>query len=337
MNFFKSFVLVLIFAGCGNSLKKEWVVFHGKTMGTTFTIKYEKEQKINNRRLESEILEVLDKFDSMMSNWNSSSWVSKFNNSQKTDWIPMSSVVFEILELSGEINKCSNNAFDITISPIVEWWGFGVTEGKSERQEGELEMLRKKIGMELLEWREGPYQIKKGIPELEINCSAIAKGFGVDLVSNHLENRGVSNFMVEIGGEVRVKGVSKGEKNWVMGVRRPDQKGEPVYAKVKMSRGMSIATSGDYLNAFMENGRRYSHIINPSTGKPVDHDLTSVTVISPTCGEADALATACMVLGEKEALRMIDEREGCEAFFIKRVEGGYQTSMTPDFPLIKDF
>jgi len=329
-------VLLLLIQGCGQERGPTWETIQGNTMGTVFTIKLELPPNLDRGVLEPEVNGLLKSFDGLMSNWNPDSWVTQFNKSRETEWRPVDPMVIEILEVSRQTNVLSGGAFDITISPLIEWWGFGASDGERVGVGSPPPTILAKIGMDKLEWREAPPTIRKLQKDLEINCSAVAKGYGVDLVARHLSARGIEHYMVEIGGEVRVNGKPEGRDAWLLGIRHPDSGGNPVFAKVKMPDGRSLATSGDYLNAFNENGKRYCHILNPKTGLPVEHQLTSVSILGKDCAMVDALATACMVLGEKAAMELIEKMEGFEALFIVRGEGSYVTSSTSGFPILKE-
>ena len=327
--------LSLVCLGCGDPSVSVWEKFHGQTMGTSFSIKYLRPPGIEREVIEGSILSELSDFDQLMSNWNPKSWVTGFNKSRTTEWQQVAPEVMKILKVSRKVYLKSKGGFDVTISPLIEWWGFGASESMPKRSERQLNDLKAVTGMGKIEMRPKKLFIRKTIPELEINCSATAKGFGVDLLADNLRNHGINNFLIEIGGETRVMGRPEERDSWVMGVRRPDTSGEPVFARVKMGEGLSLATSGDYLNAFQENGQRFSHIIDPRTGSPVEHKLTSVSVMGKNCADVDAMATACMVLGEIEGRAMIERMEGFEAFFIVRSPEGYETLKTDGFPLLE--
>lgn len=326
-------VILTLLQGCGESPNKKWEVIYGRTMGTSFSIKFEGHELVNKEKIETETHRILKQFDQLMSNWNSESWVTEFNSSKETSWQAVDPAVIEILEVSRDIYSISSGAFDVTISPLIEWWGFGESMRTRKPEEMPPREIMENMGMALLEWDKELSRVRKKKPMLNLNCSAVAKGYGVDLVAEYLESLDIKNFMVEIGGEVRVKGKPEARDSWVLGIRRPDERGQPVFVRVRMSNGQSLATSGDYMNAFQENGKRFSHIIDPRKGMPVDHKLTSVTVLGSDCATVDALATACMVLGSEKGLEMIEGIEGVEAFFITRTGEGYSTSQSKGFSM----
>jgi thiamine biosynthesis lipoprotein len=218
----------------------------------------------------------------------------------------------------------------VTVGPLVNLWGFGPGRGEDRVPSAtEVEEARARVGYARLEVRDPPPAVRKAIPDLYVDLSAIAKGYGVDRVSEYLESQGVGRYLVEVGGEVRGRGRNARGTPWKVAVERPAEGERAAYAVVEVD-GVGVATSGDYRNFFEKDGRRYSHTIDPATGRPVTHALASVTVVSDTCMTADALATGLNVLGP-EAGYALAEREGIAALFIVREGQGFARRATAAF------
>jgi thiamine biosynthesis lipoprotein len=318
--FFLVMCSLLTLSGCGP--EEQTVSIQGETMGTTYTIKVVLPKTIDEAELKSEIDRALLDFDHEMSNWNPKSWVTGFNASKSTDWQDLGLHAYEIIAMSQNISKASLGAFDITVSPLIERWGFGAREKMGFPDQATLAKILSQIGAKHLALDHNHKKIKKSIPELSINASAIAKGYGVDVMATMLLERGLQHFMVEIGGEVRCHGKPLHREQWQIGLQSPNREGGmSLHASVPLN-GQSLATSGDYRNFFTHEGKTYSHVIDPKSGWPVDHALCSVTVIAPNCALADALATTCLVLGVEQSLAWIKNFEGCELYMIERRDDG---------------
>lgn len=318
-------------SGCG--APNQWIFLKGKTMGTTYSIKAYTSSELDEVALQKELDQKLLDFDLEMSNWNPKSWVNRFNASTNTQWQAAPPHALAIISSSLELHQKSRGAFDITISPLIEIWGFGVQEQDFPKPEAIAKSLSQ-MGAEDIELDLDNRRIRKRRGEITINCSAIAKGYGVDLIASTLADKGIRDIMVEIGGEVRVMGKAKGRDHWNIGIRQPKKNsdGAGLHSIVPL-QNQSMATSGDYHNFFRRHGKRYSHVLDPSSGQPVEHALCSVTVIAPSCALADGLATACLVLGTQTSLQWIKQFPNCEAYFIERLEDdSLKVYQTPNFP-----
>lgn len=321
--------LLFILNGCGD---RQVLVHHqGSTMGTTYSIKYVGSSQ-NSGEVKVLIDKALLKFDLEMSNWNPDSWVSLFNTAYRTGDFEVSENVAEIIQLSLDLHQKSSGAFDISVSPLIDLWGFA--QQKSERLPNPevIEKLKNRVGSEHLKLDQENLNLHKSKASLQINCSALAKGFGVDLIAKLLEEKvQCQNFMVEIGGEVRCKGKPPTRDSWRLGIRQPDSKKPGLYGIVDLNN-QSLATSGDYHNFFEIDGKRYSHIIDPRTGRPVEHQLCSVSIISPSCALSDGLATACLVLGVEQGMELIKKYPEAQALMIERLDNGkLKRTMSPGF------
>ena len=277
-------------------------------MGTTYSV------KLSDSLSEVEILKVKEAIDSTLfavnqifSTYIENSEISKINKNK----ISIISDEFKFKK-SLEYFEMSNGTFDITVHPLVKLWGFGNEASiKSPPSKDKIINLLSKIGMNKVQLNN--YNLVKDL-EIELDMSAIAKGYGVDRIAEYLLNNSFTNFMVEIGGEVRCEGKKSSNKNWTIGIQNP-QEGN-LQNKLVLSN-TSIATSGSYNNYFEFEGRIYSHTINPKTGYPVEHSLVSATIIAPHCIDADALATTVMVLGVEKGLALIESLDNMECYLIE--------------------
>lgn len=272
----------------------------GQTMGTTYMVKiFDPPNELSDDwklQIDAELRRVNDQ----MSTYLESSELSRFNRSELTEWFEVSPETAMVVAKSLEIFELTDGAFDVTIAPLVNAWSFG--PGKRNRtppDDSVVASLLEDVGSGGIQVQMDPPAIRKSSPRLTIDLSAIAKGHGVDRVVELLGKMGAENVFVEIGGEVRVTGDKSGQP-WTVGIQMPDTIGEVVAVAYPIADA-SIATSGDYRNYFEHQGVRYSHTINPRTGKPVSHSIASVSVVAPDCMTADAWATALSVLGPEDA------------------------------------
>jgi len=300
-------------------------------MGTTFNIKIVEEQNlsVNYDSLELKINGLLKEINGQMSTYIEDSEISRFNNYDSTGWFNISYDFASLLGTALEVSNLSAGAFDITVGPLVILWGFG-PELKKPEVPGVKELLeaKSKTGYKFLEVKVDTPAVRKNIPEVYLDMSAIAKGYAVDKVAELLSSKKIINFMVEIGGEVRTDGKNNKDESWKIGIETPDSPTN--IQKVISITDYSIATSGDYNNYFEENGIRYSHTIDPRTGMPITHKLASVTVIHTNCTLADAYATAINVMGPTAGYDFA-LKENLIIYMIVREETGFIEKTTPQF------
>ncbi len=324
------FLALLSFLSACHSEKEIKVYeFSGQTMGTTYSIKIvSKLDSFQNSKIQSGIDSVLIDINQKMSTYIKDSELSKFNNYKDTNWVKVSKDLAIVIFKALEISKASNGMYDITIGPLVNLWGFGPKfNDKKIPSDKEIFEQKKNIGYKNILIDMNNLRIKKRNKNIYCDLSSIAKGYGVDKVGIFLEDMGIKNYMVEIGGEVRTKGENGENKKWKIGIATPTNDG---LQKIVNLSNYSMATSGDYLNYFEENGIRYSHTINPITGKPITHNLASVTVIHINCCDADAYATAIDVMGPKEGYKFALKQK-LPIFMIVRENNGFVEKMTPQF------
>jgi thiamine biosynthesis lipoprotein len=259
--------------------------------------------------------EVLQQVDNEYSMFNEESTVSKFNHNQPVSLSPMFLRVFRQAQ---EVSAETDGAFDVTVAPLVNAWGFGFKQQQMPSS-AQVDSLLQLVGMRKLKYDEQKGTIEKSLPGMMLDFSAIAKGFGVDMVAQLLRQRGVQNFMVEIGGEVVAHGISPNRVPWRIGVTKPTDdslstKGE--LQTVLNVTDMAMATSGNYRNFYYKGGRKYAHTIDPRSGYPVQHSLLSATVLAKDCATADAYATSFMVLGIDGAKAVLERHPELMAYFI---------------------
>jgi len=306
--------------------------FSGPTMGTRYTVEVLLTE-VSSRRfveLEDVVEATLDDVNAKMSNYEEDSEVSRLNRWTDAGSFEVSSDTLEVLQHASEISATTGGAFDITVAPLVSAWGFG-PPGRPPLQptEEEIARLQELTGWEKLHVDRVTSAVTKAHPELTLDLSAIAKGFAVDLVADALDAEGVENYMVEVGGEVRTKGLNLQGEPWRIGIERPVPNEQAIDLIVPLG-GLAMATSGDYRNYYEAEGRRISHTIDPRTGFPITHNVASVSVIAPLCVRADAYATGLLVLGP-EGFDLAEEL-GLAAYFIQRdKEGIFVARMTNAF------
>lgn len=322
--------LILLVAGTIFILSRsKYQTSQGEIFGTTYHIRYNSTQKLD-REIEQELFRV----DTIFSLFKENSLLSRFNRGE--DKGKGNTLFAEVIKLSLEISNETEGAFDITVAPLVNAWGFGF-KNKQPLSNKQVDSLQKLVGYQHLSFN--GKELTKDIPNLQIDCGAIAKGYAVDRIAKLLSDKGCQNYMVEIGGEVVVKGNNdKGEK-WKIGINKPTQHALPTEEDLQTLLSLTncgIATSGNYRNFYIKDGKKYAHSIDPKTGYPVQHSLLSATVITQSCAKSDALATAFMVMGLDKAKAFVETHKDIQVYFIYADEkGNYQVWMSDGMkPLI---
>jgi thiamine biosynthesis lipoprotein len=318
--------------GCTRQPSSERIA--GETMGTTYEVTVtHRPDTLRRSDLESTIGAVLTDINRHLSTYDPSSEISRFNANPGTDWIPVSTVLLDAVMQSAQVSLATNGAFDITVGPIVKAWGFGSAAGDAADPPGseQIERLRSAAGHDKLVVRVDPPALRKVVSALQIDVDGIAPGIAVDRICERFEALGIRDYLVELGGEVRARGLSPSGRAWRVAVEAPVAGERRPHALLELD-GFAVSTSGDYRDFRETAGRRVSHTIDPRTAAPVTHRLTSVTVVHPSTAMADAFSTALMVLGPDEGM---DEarRLGLAALFITRPqgEGPFIESQTPEF------
>lgn len=280
----------------------------GFVFGTVYSVTYQYDEDIQN-----DIEDVLALVDGSLSPFNEKSVITAVNNNKD---VVLDSMFVDVFTLASKVYEDTKGAFDITVAPLVNAWGFGFKNGTNPSKEV-VDSLCQIIGFDKVRLEKG--KIVKADSRIMLDCSAIAKGYGVDAVANMLRSRGIKNFMVEIGGEVVTSGVNKHGNPWRIGVTKPDD--DSLNVKNELQTVLCItdkamATSGNYRNFYYRDGKKYAHTIDPKTGYPIQHSLLSATVIADDCATADAYATSFMVLGIDAAKRILNRHPEMMAYFI---------------------
>ena len=326
MNRIWRWVFPILLIGCQDQL----ITISGPTMGTTFQVKIvQSEITLDTEVLEREINTRLEEVNRQMSTYRDNSEITQFNRSRSTDWFAVSSDFAYVLHIAREISTWSDGAFDVTIGPLVNLWGFG-PNAIPERvpSPDSIDAHRALVGYKKIHIDLSAPAIKKESPEIYCDLSAIAKGYGVDRIASYLDSLGINRYFIEIGGELRTKGHNPLGQLWRIGIASPA--GQDELQKALALNNMSMATSGDYHNYFERDGIRYSHTIDPRTGRPITHALASVTVLHKSCAYADGLATAINVMGPEKGIAFAEKRN-LAVFMIIRQGDGFVEKMTSDF------
>jgi len=307
--------LLIILAGC--RLQRE-VLMDGYTMGTTYHIKVVAGYFDRISGLKEKIDRRLKEINDSMSTYEADSEISRFNSAQNTDErIAVSEDFFKVITAAEKLYRLTDGAWDGTIKPLVDLWGFGSPSvQKKIPMKADIDRLLSEVGFNHIEiWDSRHIRKKKAALSLDLN--SIAKGYAVDRVAAVIRENGIENFLVEIGGEVYASGTKKDRQPWRVGINRPlkDAPASQVYRAVAL-QNLALATSGDYRNFFEIEGRRYSHVLNPQTGYPVDNSVVSASVMADTCMFADGLATALMVMGPGKGLELVGRLDQVEAMIV---------------------
>ena len=312
---------LLLLAGCG--YQKE-VSFSGKTMGTTYHIKVVTGIFFHTTDLQKKIDTRLDEINKSMSTFRKDSEISRFNSNQNAgEKFLISDDFYNVMVVAKALYEITGGAWDGTVKPLVDLWGFGSTESKhAVPEKSQIKALLSEVGFDNIEISTDHYLIKKKA-FISLDLASIAKGYGVDQVAALIRDNGIYDFLVEIGGEVFASGYRKDGSKWRVGINRPQENAplNQVY-KVVDIHDKGFATSGDYRNFFKVDHKRFSHIIDPRNGFPVDNGIVSVSILADTCTFADGLATAIMVLGDKKGLDLVNQLENTECFIVTQNKNG---------------
>ena len=292
----------------------------GTTMGTRYSVvAVDHDGSVDKAQLQAAVDRSLARINTLMSNWDASSEVSVFNASNSTSPVTVSSELAQVVTAAEKVHAQSDGYFDITLGPVIEAWGFGAPAGLSSAPEAQvLAGAMTNVGQSKL--TVSGTQLRKSDPATQMYLSSIGKGFGVDYVAAAVADLGLKDFMVEIGGDLYVSGKNRDAMSWQIGIESPDLLSAEVFDVAKASN-MGLATSGDYRNFFEEDGTRFSHILDPKTGRPVTHNTTSVTVLAENAMLADAWATGLLAMGAKRGVELANDR-GIAALFIDRDASG---------------
>ena len=319
----KYLLIIFLIVSCNNYTDERLQISnYGNAQGTTYSIKYHNE---NGENFQYEIDSIFNQVDISLSTYIKNSTISKINNniSNKTD-----SLFNEVFNQSQKIFEITNGHFDPTISPLMKFWGFKDEQGNIS--EIERIKLMSNIGFEKIQLKGN--KIIKLNSKISLDFNGIAQGFTVDLISNFLDTKNIKNYMIEVGGEVKCKGLNYKNEVWKIGIQNPVDSSSNYYSIVKL-QNISIATSGSYNNYKFdkETGQKYSHIINPKTGMPSSNKLISVTILNESCMRADAVSTACMVMGKTKSIDFLNSNPDYEGMLIYFDDNGKLENYSTNF------
>ena len=302
--------------------RQQQVEIQGHTMGTYYMVKVvvSASKEVDEKTLKVEIDQLLAQINKGMSTYDKHSELSLFNQSSTIEPQRISSELAYVMDESIRLGELTDGALDVTVGPLVNLWGFG-PDGRPEQVPSDkaIAKARKRVGLKHLQL--SPQGVSKAIPELYVDLSAIAKGYAVDQLVKLLSQHGVSNMMVDIGGELYLRGYNANRKPWRIAIERPIS-GERTVQQILAVTDQGIATSGDYRNYFEVDGQRFSHTIDPDTANPIDHKLVSVTVLHSSTMTADGLATALMVMGDEKGLSWAESIQ-LPVYLVVKTESGF--------------
>jgi len=313
------FILALGMITLSSCKEKQYFHNEGYAFGTTYHITYAATEDLQ-KGMEVE----MEKFNKSLSTYSPTSTISRFNRCgsgpfdlSKDPWM------LKMIQESLYFSELSNGAFDITVGPLVDLWGFG-PKAKTDPTVSKIDSIRSFVSYKLLKLENN--QLYKFDPRIQLDCGAIAGGYASDIIAEYLQSKGVDDYMVEIGGEIVLSGKNPEGSKWRIGINKPVDDSTSTnndVEKLLVLTDKSLSTSGNYRSFYVKDGKKYAHTIDPHTGYPVQHSLLSATIIANDCFTADALATACMVIGVDSSMALIERlhNKGVEAFFIYN-EGG---------------
>ena len=325
------FFLFLI-SGCVDPNQRQQSTLNGSTMGTVWSVKFitTAASQLTENEVNEAISAELQRVDLLLSTYRESSELSRFNRNPSTEWVGVSKDFVEVMAEATSISQLTHGAFDVTVAPVVNLWGFGADGNINEiPSEHAIKQTLARIGYQKIEIDVTNQRLHKLIPDISVDLSAIAKGYAVDQVALSLEMLGIKEYLVEVGGELRAKGNNLAEVAWKVGVEVPTPQLRQVYQAIQLV-DEAIATSGDYRNYYEIAGQRFAHTIDPVTARPVKHTLASVTVIAPNAMTADGWATALMVLGVEKGLA-VAEQQKLAVLFISRTSDSFTDRATTAF------
>lgn len=314
-------LLAVALAACGDTRLPE-LELGGASMGTTYGVRLvAPPAELDDSELYADIEALLAGIEGSMSTYDPDSELSIFNATRSTDWMNTSAELCAVVAGALAISRQTTGAFDVTVGPLVNLWGFG-PDGPAGRppDAASIAAARRSVGYDLLETDCSVPALRKKVPDLYVDLSAYAKGHAVDRVAELLSERGIENYMVEIGGELRLRGTNAAGEPWHIAVEKPVTDRRSVEAILALTDA-ALATSGDYRNYVEFEGTRYSHAVDPRTGYPVSHGAASVTIVAATAAFADAMATALLVLGPEEGIRLAEDRNIAAYILIRGADG----------------
>jgi thiamine biosynthesis lipoprotein len=304
---------------------KEYQHRDGFIFGTVYSVTYSNPE---SKDLSAAITRALDDVNNSLSMFNKQSTIAKVNNNEV---VQLDSLFLTVWNVGQEVSRSTDGAFDMTVAPLVDLWGFGL-KNREIVTDAEVDSLRQYVGYDLVQLEDG--LLRKTYPQMRIDAGAIAKGYACDVVADTLEAYGCTDFCIEIGGELVVKGLNSKGVNWHIAINKPVEDSTCVNSEIQEVVELTncgMATSGNYRNYYELDGKRYSHTIDPRSGYPVRHNLLSATIVAPDCMTADAWATACMVAGLDKAKEWIEANDDLKGYLIYEENGKMITWRSSDF------
>ena len=305
-------LLLLWLVGCGVQHYQE---VDGVTMGTHYRLVYKCTQAISKPEIDARLNEL----EQIMSTYRDDSQVTRFNQSAIREWVPVSNALVEIVQVAAAVSADTDGSFDITVKPLVDLWGFGPADVQNSPTMVQIATVLPAVDYRAVKWQDSPPALRKRA-ELSIDLSAIGKGYAVDQMARYLDECHCENYLIDIGGEIRVLGQNSNGKPWQIAMEKPDLSG-PLPFKFSLREG-ALATSGNYRNVRVFGEQKVSHLIDPKLGRPLDYHLTSVTVYSRSAAFADAMSTALFVMGEEKGLAHAEAKAIAVVFAALDVESG---------------
>ena len=328
-------VLSLFIVGCGGDELLPAYDLGGTAMGTTFTVTIiDPPADLPMQSLQAEIYATLEAIEDIASTYRSESEISRFNRNASTDWVTASPQLCAWIAAALDISAVTDGAFDITVGPLVNLWGFGPDIHEPQVPDDErIAATKVNVGYDKLMTDCERPAIRKTVAEIAIDLSGWAKGYAVDAVAGLLDDSNIENYLVEIGGELKVRGHNAERQAFAIAIEKPLTTDGMGYSVFRLS-DTAVATSGDYRNFFEIGGERFSHTIDPASGRPVTHQLTGVTVLDESTAYADAMATALLVLGPDAGTELAEDL-GLAGYFLLRTDTGLQEIRTGRFQQLR--
>lgn len=327
----RCYLLILVLGLAPRAAPADDLRLRGETMGTTYRVSVAATRDASVE-LKTHIDALLERINDQMSTYRPQSELSRLNANASREWLSVSAELYTVLAAARQVSVATDGAFDITVGPLVNLWGFGPQARVDQPPSASaLAEALARVGYRQLELADGPPRVRKARSDLYLDLSAIAKGYAVDQVAALLEAQGMHDYLVDIGGELRARGHNAKGDAWQVGVALPVANIDDI-ERVLALTDTGLATSGDYRNYFEYQGRRYSHEIDPATGHPITNDVASVSVLHASCMMADAYATGLMVMGAERGLALAEKR-GLKVLFLLPDGQHFKARATPDFPV----
>lgn len=325
-------MVALLLSGCEQKPAHQALVLEGKTMGTVWRVSLAGVDTQRKAALQQAIQQQLDRDDGELSTWKKDSVLSRFNQYQGQDPQPVSADMADIVTRALRIGQLTGGAMDITVGPLVNLWGFGPAQQPAHTpSDAAIAAAKAQTGLQhlrVIETVNGQW-LQKDLPGLYVDLSTMGEGYATDHLARLMEQQGITNYLVSVGGAVLSRGLNASQQPWRVAIQKPTDRENAVEARVDL-QGHGISTSGSYRNYYELDGKRISHVIDPASGRPIDHRLVSATVIATTALEADGWDTGLMVLGNERA-KALALKQHLAVYLITKQGDGFSHWMSPQF------